>query len=235
LFHDGKAELLLGSDASEQRLEQLARESQLATYRILHFATHGQMDPGIASRSALLLARDKLPDPLAQAKAGKKVYTGRLTVDTILKDWKLDADLVVLSACETALGPEGGGEGYLGFAQALFQKGARSLVLSLWQVDDMATALLMTRFYENLLGKREGLKGPLGRAAALQEAKRWLRGLERPQAEKLAAALAGGELRGTVGPLRPVVKSPGKVGQPGDRPFAHPAYWAAFVLLGDPD
>jgi hypothetical protein len=235
LFPKDQVQVLLGPGASEQRLEQMARSGSLERFRVVHLATHAQMDPAIASRSALLLARDNLPDALAQAKAGKKVYTGRLTVETVLKDWKLDADLVVLSACETALGPEGGGEGYLGFAQALFQKGARSLVLSLWPVDDTATALLMTRFYENLLGKRDDLKAPLGRAEALQEARRWLRGLARPQAEKLAAALAGGELRATVGPLRPVVGPPGKVGQSADRPFAHPAYWAAFVLLGDPD
>ena len=60
-----------------------------------------------------------------------------------------------------------GGEGYLGFAQPLFAKGARSLVLSLWKVDDDATALLMTRFYGNLLGKRAGLKAPLPKAEAL--------------------------------------------------------------------
>jgi tetratricopeptide (TPR) repeat protein len=227
------AELLLGPAASEQRLDGLAHSGRLGRFRVLHLATHGHMDPSVASRSALLLATDGLPDPLA--RAGKKVYTGRLTVGAVLKDWKLDADLVTLSACETALGPEGGGEGHLGFAQALLQKGARALVLSLWQVDDTATALLMTRFYENLLGGRPGLRGPLGRAEALAEARRWLRGLPRAEAGKLAAALAGGELRSTVGPLRPAAGKQPPVGQAGDRPFAHPYYWAAFVLVGDPD
>src|SRR4029077_20951512 len=99
---------------------------------------------------------------------------GRLTAEMILHNWKLDADLVVLSACQSALGKQVGGEGYLGFAQALFLAGARSLVLSLWQVDDTATALLMVRFYQNLLGKREGLTKPLVKAEALREAKQWL-------------------------------------------------------------
>jgi CHAT domain-containing protein len=231
-----RAELLLGSDASEQKLDDLLPDGRLATFRVLHFATHGDLDPTAASRSALILAEDKLPNPLKQARLGRKVYTGRLTVQTIRDTWKLDADLVTLSACETALGPEGGGEGFLGFTQALFEKGARSLVLSLWKVDDTATALLMTRFYENLLGKREGLKQPLGRAEALREAKQWLRDLPRKDAESLAAALDKGELRGSVSPLKPLAEPPREaVGQKGDKPFAHPYYWAAFILLGDPD
>ena len=67
----------------------------------------------------------------------------------------------MLSACESGLGRYAGGEGYLGFAQALFVKGARSLVLSQWRVDDRAASLLMTRFYQNLLGHRPGLSKPL--------------------------------------------------------------------------
>ena len=101
---------------------------------------------------------------------------GTITAEQIARTWELDADLVVLSACESGLGRAAGGEGYLGFAQPLFARGARSLVLSQWKVDDDATALLMARFYQNLLGKREGLKAPMPKAEALAEAKRWLRG-----------------------------------------------------------
>jgi hypothetical protein len=225
-----KAEVLLGSDASEQRLDELAAAGRLGQYRLLHFATHGQIDPASAARSALVLAGDRLPDPAERVKQGKKPYTGRLTVEAV-RGWQLDADLVTLSACETGLGKHGPGEGFLGFAQAFVQAGARSVVLSLWQVDDAATALLMTRFYENLLGQREGLKGPLGRAAALREAQRWLRSLPRREAGALAARLAQGELRGTVSRLKPR----GEPEEKEERPYAHSYYWAAFVLLGDPD
>jgi CHAT domain-containing protein len=226
-----RAEVLLGSDASEQKLDELAAAGRLQDFRVLHFATHGQMHPGIASLSALLLARDRLPDPAEQARRGERAYDGRLTVAAIGERWRLDADLVTLSACETALGPEGGGEGYLGFAQVLFAKGARSLVLSLWKVDDTATALLMRRFYENLLGKRADLKAPLPKAAALREAQGWLRGLPRAERDRLAAGLARGELRSTVVARRPTAPAE----KPGDRPYAHPRYWSAFILLGDPD
>jgi tetratricopeptide (TPR) repeat protein len=234
LVSSDKARLLLGSQASEQELDSLAQAGRLADYRLLHFATHGEMDAVAASRSALLLAQDKLPDPVEQAKQGKKVYTGRLTVAALAK-WKLDADLVTLSACDTALGKDSGGEGYLGFAQVLFQAGSHSLVLSRWKVADAATALFMVRFYENLLGKRPGLTAPLGRAAALREAQQWLRSLSRAEAGALTARLSGGDLRGTLGPLKPIATGPEAAPQPGDHPYAHPYYWSAFMLLGDPD
>jgi CHAT domain-containing protein len=171
---------------------------------------------------------------VAQARLGRKVYTGELTVEDV-RGWQLGADLVTLSACETVLGRQGGGEGFLGFSQALFDSGARSLVLSLWQVDDDATALLMTRLYEDLLGKRPGLKAALPRAEALREARAWLRGLPRAQAEALAAQLSGGELRGSVGPLKPVEPVPAAADKAEERPYAHPYYWSGFILLGDPD
>ena len=74
-----------------------------------------------------------------------------------------------------ALGKYEKGEGFVGFAQALILAGSRSVCLSLWKVDDTATALLMGRFYENLLGKREGLTRPMPKGVALAEAKAWLR------------------------------------------------------------
>jgi CHAT domain-containing protein len=142
-----KPTVLVESNASEQTLDQLAANGDLRRFRYLHFATHGQMDSQSAMRSALILAQDRLPDSLEQVLAGKEMYDGRLTADHILHHWKLDADLVTLSACQTGISEHyEGGEGYIGFAQALFLAGARSVVLSLWKVDDTATALLMTRF-----------------------------------------------------------------------------------------
>ncbi len=124
----------------------------------------------------MILTQTGLPDPLEQALNHKPVFDGRLTVREIQHDWNLNADLVTLSACETALGREAGGEGFVGFTQALLMSGARSVCLSLWKVDDTATALLMTRFYQNMLGKRPGLSKPMPKAEALGEAKKWLAG-----------------------------------------------------------
>ena len=100
--------------------------------------------------------------------------------------------MVTLSACETALGRESGGEGFAGFTQALLMSGARSVCVSLWKVDDAATALLMQRFYANLLGRRPGLAGPMPKSEALREAKVWLRDLKRAEVLAVTALLSGG-------------------------------------------
>src|SRR5262249_18627506 len=144
-------------------------------------------------RTALLLA----PDPDRSADPAAFETDGEITAEQIARTWDLDADLVVLSACESALGQQAGGEGFLGFAQPLLAKGARSLVLSLWKVDDRATSLLMARFYQNLLGKRSDLSQPLPKAEALAEAKRWLRELSEGEVGPALEALP----RGEVGPI----------------------------------
>jgi CHAT domain-containing protein/tetratricopeptide (TPR) repeat protein len=233
----GSATVLLGSAASEQALEGMATSGKLKGFRLLHLATHGLADPDRPRQSALVLAQDRLPsarEQEARVLKDRRPIEGRLTVDAVLSDWKLDCDLVVLSACQSGLGQDARGEGMLGFAQALLQAGARSVVLSRWKVDDAATALLMARFYQNLLGKRDGLKAPMRRAQALQEAKRWLRGLPRAEAQKRLAALVDGVPRGERGKVRPALPTR-RPGAEDDRPFAHPYYWAAFVLIGDPD
>jgi CHAT domain-containing protein/Tfp pilus assembly protein PilF len=224
----------LGSDASEQRLAELIRQGKLKNYRLIHLATHGQLDLDRPELSAVLLARDNLPDPLEQAQQNLKDYTGDLTVDTIRRDWKgaLDANLVVLSACVTGLGTQTDGDGMLGFAQAFLSRGARCVVLSRWHVNDDATALLMQRFYQNLLGKRPGLKKAMGRAEALEEARNWLRNLSAKEAGEAVASLPRGSIKALSGT--------GKVPAPrpvpaGEKPYAHPYYWSAFVLIGDPD
>jgi tetratricopeptide (TPR) repeat protein len=231
------AKALTDSQASEQRLYELAKD--LGTYRYLHLATHGEVDDRVPLRSAVILARDNLPDPLKQLQAGLPVFDGRLTADKVLRQWHLHSELVTLSACQTALGKYERGEGYVGFAQALLLAGSRSVCLSLWKVDDAATALLMERVYQNLLGRREALAGPLGKAAALREAKQWLRALPREEALRRVAHLSQGVARAKgrkALPLLPAVPEPPAGGGAGaDRPYGHPYYWAAFVLIGDPD
>jgi len=227
--------LLADSDASEQALFDMVRSRELAQYRYLHLATHGTLDDRFPLSSAVILARDHLPDPLAQLLANEPVYDGRLTAEKVLRDWSLQTDLVTLSACQTALGKYERGEGFVGFSQALLIAGSRSVCLSLWKVDDAATALLMDRFYQNLLGQRDGLKAPLPKAQALAEAKEWLRTLSRDEALKQAAQLTQGVERGKGRPVQPLLPEVPAAADKGDRPYAHPYYWAAFVLIGDPD
>jgi hypothetical protein len=238
LFPKDQVTTLLGPQATESNLQQLAQSGALKTYRFLHLATHGKANPSVALSSAIFLAAepDRPAAPSADPAVLEATPDGQVTAEQIVRTWDLDADLVVLSACESGLGRYAGGEGYLGFAQALFVKGARSLVLSQWKVDDKATALLMTRFYQNLLGKRSGLSQPLPKAEALDEAKRWLRELTVDETGTELAALD----RGTVRPLvdeaeGPAPRAASSSPQPaGARPYAHPYYWASFILIGDP-
>jgi tetratricopeptide (TPR) repeat protein len=226
LFRSGNrtARVLLGADASEPELDHLAESGELRRFGVIHLATHAVIDDGVPARSAAILTQTRLPDPLQQALNHKPVFDGRVSVREIQRGWDLKAELVTLSACETALGRDAGGEGFVGFTQALLIAGARSVCLSLWKVDDRATALLMTRFYENWLGQRPGLARPLSKAEALQEAKAWLRGLSAADAKGDSNQIARGELETRPGP--PPVEG---------RLFAHPHDWAGFILIGDPN
>jgi CHAT domain-containing protein len=228
---------LLGPGASEPDLDRLAASGELGRFGFIHLATHGVIDEGTPIRSAVILTQTGLPDPLKQVLHQKPVFDGRLSVREIQRTWDLKAELVTLSACETALGRQAGGEGFVGFTQALLMSGARSVCLSLWKVDDTATALLMQRFYANLLGRRPGLTAPMPKAEALQEAKTWLRGLRQTEVLAATTALSGGVERGKGVKARQSSEGSAAVpaGEDNDRPYAAPYFWAAFVLAGDPD
>ena len=226
--------VLLAADASEPELDRLAASGELARFGFIHLATHGVIDEGVRVRSAVILTQTGLPDPLDQVLNHKPVFDGRLSVREIQRSWELQAELVTLSACETALGRQAGGEGFVGFTQALLMSGARAVCLSLWRVDDTATALLMQRFYADLLGRREGLSKPMPKAEALAESKAWLRGLTRGEVLARATELSGGVERAKGAKRREPSEIAGTV-PADDRPYAHPYYWAAFVLVGDPD
>ena len=227
---------LLAANASEPELDRLAASGELGRFGFIHLATHGVIDDAIPQRSAVILTQTELPDPLEQALHQKPVFDGRLSVREIQRSWDLKAELVTLSACETALGRDSGGEGFVGFTQALLMSGTRSVCLSLWKVDDRATSLLMTRFYQNLLGRRAGLSKGMPKAEALREAKQWLRSLTVDQIDRELAIVERGDVR----PLAKVEDKPAagastSAKSSGTRPFDHPYYWAAFVLVGDPD
>jgi CHAT domain-containing protein len=142
------------------------------------------------------------------------------------------AELVILSACDTGLGKVTAGEGVLGLQRGFHEAGARTLAASLWSVSDAATSVLMEDFYTNLWEKR------LTRLEALRQAQ--LAVLRDParveaRAEQLRRELVkrdpGAALRG--GSNKPVpLPEGGRIDEKARR--SHPAYWAAFVLSGDP-
>ncbi|HIK31674.1 MAG TPA: CHAT domain-containing protein [Oscillatoriales cyanobacterium M4454_W2019_049] len=132
-------EPLLGSTATEPTVTD-----QMQTSRIVHLATHGILDDegGIGSSIALT--------PMGgggDGGTGREV-DGFLTAEEIL-GLNLNADLVVLSACDTGRGKITG-DGVVGLSRSLVTAGAQSVVVSLWKVPDAPTAQLMTRFYENM-------------------------------------------------------------------------------------
>jgi tetratricopeptide (TPR) repeat protein len=227
---------LLGTEASEPELDRIAASGELGRFGFIHLATHGVIDEAIPTHSAVILTQTGLPDALEQALSHKPVFDGRLSVREIQRAWDLKAELVTLSACETALGKESGGEGFVGFTQALLMSGARSVCVSLWKVDDKATSLLMTRFYQNMLGKRAGFAKAMPKAEALREARQWLRTLTVNQVDGKLAALERGDVR----PLAREKGAPARKEAPTSKstsikPYEHPHFWAAFVLVGDPD
>ena len=158
----GQTMLALDFDAS---LPQVLGGA-LAGFRVVHFATHGVIDAERPALSGLALSR---------VDAAGHPQEGFLHLHDIY-NLKLDADLVVLSGCRTALGKEVLGEGLIGLTRGFQYAGAPRVLASLWPVEDNATAALMERFYRALWGGGQKRKPA---AAALQEAQLWLRGQRR--------------------------------------------------------
>ena len=166
LYREQGADLLIGPDVTVDRWLALKPER----YRYLHFASHASVSDREPEESRLLLA------------------DGTLDL-ALIRSLRLTAELVTLSACETALGRRVRGEGVVGLSHAFLSAGARSALVTLWPVTDRSTADFMTDVYRELQAGRSAAE------ALHQVRKRWIEA---------------------------------------DSVTSHPAYWAPFVLLGDP-
>ena len=168
---------------------------------------------------------------LAGANQPAEEDDGILTAEEVSTLDLSGVDLVVLSACETGLGEEAGGEGLLGLQRAFQAAGARTVVASLWKVDDAATQALMVEFYRNLW------QGKLGKLESLRQAQlAMLRGKLKPQVDEPSprpspGVPGDGASRG-VGPSKPLPKA-GLASDSNHSPTADPYFWAGFVLSGD--
>jgi CHAT domain-containing protein len=160
LFPSDRRRTYLDREASEERAKGVGKDE-----RIVHFATHGYVDDRSPFDSALVLS---IPEELVEGRDN-----GLLQVWEIFESVRLDADLVVLSACETGIGEIRGGEGIIGLTRAFQYAGARSVLASLWRVEDEATAELMQRFYRHLRAGKA--KDEALRAAQLELIRRPLR------------------------------------------------------------
>ena len=148
LYPPSERQIYLGEEAREETV----KSEKLDAYRYIHFASHGFIDETHPERSGILFSR-----------VPHSNEDGVLQMGEIMR-LKLNADLVTLSACSTGLGKLVNGEGILGLTRAFFYAGARNVAVSLWNVNDSATATLMKSFYGNL---NRGLP----KSAALRQSK----------------------------------------------------------------
>ena len=145
--------LALDFDAARSTLQRL----DLSKYRILHFSTHAVVDERHAERSGLVLST---------VDDHGRAVDGFIRADEILK-WRLAADLVVLSGCRTAVGRDVRGEGLMALSRGFLAAGASRLVTTLWAVDDNASAELIKRLYQGMLGPEHATPAAALRAAQL--------------------------------------------------------------------
>ena len=151
---------LLDFDASKQALTS----ARMGSFRVLHIATHSVLDDARPQLSAVILSGvDRLGRPVDGVLRLQEVYNMVLPIDTL-----------VLSACQTGLGTDVRGEGLIGLTRGFMYAGAARVVVSLWRVDDAATAELMKRFYQGLYGAQS-----LRPAAALRAAQLFVSGQKR--------------------------------------------------------
>jgi tetratricopeptide (TPR) repeat protein/CHAT domain-containing protein len=216
------------TELTQGRATKSAIHHEAGKYEYLHFSTHGFFAPpqlhaaatdqaaAAESRAGQGLTGDQpgLLSGLVLAGANRPAEDGKDDgILTALEVEEMDlsrVQLATLSACETGLGQSAGGEGVLGLQRAFQTAGAKTVVVSLWQVPDEATQLLMQRFYGNLWEKK------MPKLEALRDAQLWMlhEGIKNP-------GLARGFGLATAK-------------QPADRGGSlSPYYWAAFVLSGD--
>lgn len=151
-----ESNIYLGKNATESKVKSLNKDENLKDYRYIHFATHGLLSGELKFQAepALILTP---PD------VATKQDDGLLTASEVA-NLKLNADLVILSACNTAAGEKLGAEPFSGLARAFFYAGAKALLVSHWAVDSEATVKLITKSFEIL---KQNPK--LGRAEALRQ------------------------------------------------------------------
>jgi CHAT domain-containing protein/tetratricopeptide (TPR) repeat protein len=180
LYGSGQSKVYVGAEASEDRFK-----AEASTAGMLHLATHGFLNDTSPMYSNIALSPG----------------SGKTKDDGLLEAWEimqldLNADLAVLSACETARGKVGAGEGVIGLTWAFFVAGTPTTVVSQWKVESKSTSELMTAFHRSRIAEEARPNPSFATAKALRQAELQL--LHNEQ-------------------------------------YAHPFYWAAFVVVGDPD
>jgi CHAT domain-containing protein len=189
---------------------------QAGVYRVLCFLGHAYVDP-----SHPLVSRLRLVD-------------GPLHAGGILRELRLNADLVVLAACESGRSHVLRGDEILGLSRALLYAGTPSLLVTLWKVHEIPTRLLMENFFAQL-GLNDSSSPEFDPALALARSQRWLRELTLAEICTLMAGwseLSPIEVKEWLARLWQMT-NPGCLPQDQNQIFNHPFFWSPFVLIGD--
>jgi len=236
--------VLRGSDATKTSIRQLGSPG------IVHLSTHGfafapqnvdiqqkQNMLGPSDRSRRLKSAENPMLRCGLAFAGicnwlngenlsEEIGDGILNGMDVLSLDLSNTELMVLSACQTGLGDTQSGEGIQGLRRAFELAGVNTLICTLWKVDDLTSAILMTAFYKNLLENK------LSNAEALSAAKEYTRTLTPRQLEMGGWGVYVDDLLARGFEKEAIRLQDALDDEPNATPFAHPFYWAGFVLQG---
>lgn len=245
LFDSKTATVLSGNNATKSAIKRLGSPS------VMHLSTHGFAFPpqdedvpqkaelfdhtnrgsrvekakNSMLRCGLLFAgiRNWLDGATLPEEIGNGILNG---LDVLTLDLS-GTDLIVLSACQTGLGDTQTGEGIQGLRRAFELAGVHTLISTLWEVDDLASAILVTAFYKNLLKNR------MNKTAALASAKEYTRTVT-PKQLRLDGWDTYIDKLINNGFIKQAIKLQDALnGMPGPTPFAHPYFWAGFILQGE--
>ena len=188
-----------GLEFLDEAFDYKTLRDNLGTRQIVHIATHGKFEPGQPENSFILLGEGT-----------------RLTITEIqkLRNYMAKVHLVVLSACQTAMGgPDETGIEIPGISFYFLKNRVKSVIASLWLVDDASTSQLMQAFYRNLSSST------MSKAEALRQAQLAMIREEKAIVEARKRSLLG---------IEPEESAPIKAA-----PISHPYYWAPFILIGN--
>lgn len=193
--------------------EQASREAvirQSAGCALVHFACHGSYDA------------------MAPMESGLDMADGRLTAREVMQRLRLQADLVTLSGCETGQSRYHDGEELIGLARAFIYAGVPSVLVSLWAVEDVSTAMLMERFYTGLVEGRTP-------ADALRRAQRTVKAITTEELRQWLAGIGLGPAAcdAEIARLNAIGQHTLAAEHGARLPFEHPYFWAPFLLVGD--
>lgn len=197
-------------------------------------ATRGALLDRADQHAVLLFLGHATFDRRYPMSSGLQLADGRLLASEILRELRLEADLVILAACETGRGQVLRGEEILGLSRAILYAGSPSLIVTLWPVHEIPTRLLSEKLLASL-HPTQSSETTADPASALADTQRWLRALSYAEAHAILAGwntISAAEIDQCLGDLWRMthpVETPVATSQL----FAHPFFWAPYILIGE--